>query len=80
MGAKRRHRELGPLHDLLLEACPPRNGFKSIPLLAEELELSREALFKWIRNGKLPPRHVPRIIEIADGRISKESLEPFVYV
>lgn len=75
--------DLGPMHDLLIRACPPnpKTGVKSIPQLAERLGLTRYAIYKWIEAGKIPPHHVLRIVALSNGRLAKrEEFDEFVYV
>jgi len=79
----RKIKDLGPLHDLLIKACPPDNkGNKSIPLLAKALNTSMQNLYKCIDQNRIPTAHqLPkRIIEISDGRVSQEDLIPFLNI
>jgi hypothetical protein len=76
-----RHRDNGPLHDLLLRACPPnRNGEKSITILANKLKLSSWSVHKWIQNGKIPPKRAVEVVDISDGRVALADFSPFIYV
>jgi hypothetical protein len=71
---------LGPLHDLLLTACPPdEEGFKSIPILAAKLEMTAYGIYKWIKASKLPPEQAMRIVEMSEGRTKIEDFHVFVY-
>jgi hypothetical protein len=78
------HRRLdnGPLHDLLLKACPPNpgTGEKSIRALAELLGISKTAVHNWIADGHLPGGRAFEIVHIADGRVSLEDFKPYVTV
>lgn len=61
-------KSLGPLHDLLLRACPPdQDGIVSIPILAERLELSAFTIYKWIRNVKVPPGQAVKVVQLNNG-------------
>jgi hypothetical protein len=76
-----RYKKLGPLHDLLLKACPPDiEGNVSIPRLAEMLEMSSWGIYKWIRAGKIPPTQVVRIVDVSQGRVSISDFSPFVFL
>lgn len=71
---------LGPMHELLLEACPPdADGFKSIPILAARLDMTAYGVYKWIKNGKLPPEAAVKIVGMSDGRVTLEDFHKFVY-
>jgi len=77
-----RHQDLGPLHDLLLKACPPDpvTGIKSIAGLAIRLGISTWAVHKWVQKGKIPPKRAAEVVDISDGRVSLHEFSPFVYV
>lgn len=76
----RRLERLGPLHDLLLKACPPNaQGIKSIPILADAMELTPYTIYKWIANGKVPPGQAVRITEISQGQVVRNDFDPYVY-
>lgn len=73
-------KSLGPLHDLLLEACPPdEDGVKSIPILAVALGMSPYGVYKWIRNTKVPPDKAVKIVDVGQGRVKLEDFHPYVY-
>ena len=75
-----RHQQLGPLHDLLLTACPPdKDGTKSISVLAEKLKISAWSIHKWVQKGKIPPGRAVEVVDIAEGRVSLADFSPFVY-
>lgn len=72
--------DLGPLHDLLLKACPRSNSSSgSIPAtLAPALGVSYQYIYRWIAEGRVPPKFVKKIVEVSDGRVTVEELVPFV--
>lgn len=75
-----RHADLGPLHDLLLRACPPDSrGYKSITVLAEAIGLSAWAIHKWIKAGRIPPNRARDIAKLSAGRVELAEFETFVY-
>lgn len=80
-GVTLKQRNLGPLHDLLLEACPPGEGdVKSIPVLAGHLGCSSYAIYKWIDNGKISGPWAKKVIDLSDGRVTEDDFNPYVYV
>jgi len=67
MNGVRRYKHLGPLHDRLLELCPPdADGNVSVAVLAGHLSMSSFGLYKWIHDNKVPPRRVPELIELQE--------------
>lgn len=77
----RRHKDGGPLHDLLLRACPPNEkGEKSITILAEKMGISAWSIHKWVKKGKIPPNRVKEIVELAPSEVSLADFTAFVYV
>lgn len=72
--------DLGPLHALLLKACP-RDGSKpgSIPAtLSPALGVSYQYIYRWVSEGRVPARFVKEIVRVSEGRVSVEDLIPFV--
>lgn len=88
---RREDMELGPLHALLIKACPPHsldangklvpdpNGVKSIAILAHTLGLSPWSLMKWVHKGKIPPERVMKIVDGNPSEVSIAQFSPFVY-
>lgn len=70
-------KSLGPLHDLLLHACPPnKDGIKSIPILADDhLSMTPFGVYKWIRNAKVPPEKAQLVVQINNEYWEKEGEE-----
>jgi hypothetical protein len=77
-----RHSEGGPLHDLLLKACPqhPISGVKSITVLSDFLGINAWSIHKWVKNGKIPAKRAKQIVDLADDRVTLAEFDPFVYV
>ena len=78
-----RHRNNGPLHDLLLKACPPsEKGEKSVTILAESFNppLSPWSLHKWVQKGKIPPGRAVEVVDLSGGRVTLADFSPFIYV
>lgn len=80
---KSRLANLGPLHDLLIEACPTGEGkeMKSIANLARAIDYTPQALYKAISRNRISPTLAAKIVEAADkGTVSLEDFHPYVYV
>lgn len=79
----RRARNLGDLQNLLLDCCPAdKEGNVSIPLLAGHLKVTPWSLYKWIREGKVPPGRVKELVTFSTkaGKTKKiEDFHPFVF-
>ncbi len=76
-----RHQDLGPLHDLLLKACPASpDGVKSVHVLATKLGISRWAVHKWVGKGKIPPGRAVEVVDLSSGRVTLADFSPFIYV
>lgn len=91
----RKIKDCGPLHALLLRACPPHKrtrrgedliyvpddtGTKSIAILAHTLGMSAWGVQKWCKDGRLPPRRVVQIVDNNPGEVSIADFSPFVYM
>jgi hypothetical protein len=67
-------KSLGPLHDLLLKACPPNeDGIKSVPILAEALDMTAYGVYKWIKNVKIPADQAMRVVETSRGPLDPKN-------
>lgn len=75
-----RYKNLGPLHDLLLEACPPgENGTRSIVVLARELGVSHQYIYLWIERGRVPAKYVRPLVELSGGSLSLDQFHEFAF-
>lgn len=75
-----RYKDLGPLHDLLLEACPPDDeGKKSIVGLARALDCSHQYVYKWIERNRVPQDYVRKITSLKGCEVAIERFYPFVF-
>lgn len=85
-----RHVEGGPLHDLLLKACPPHKkvdgiyvpdpeGVRSITVLAHTLGMSAWGVHKWIKNNRVPPQKVRAIVDNNPEVVSLQDFSPYVF-
>lgn len=74
-------KSLGPLHDLLLRACPPNEkNEKSIYVLADRLGIRPWAVYKWISRNHIPARRAKEIVDIADGEVSISEFSPYIFL
>jgi len=89
-------RDLGPLHRLLIRACPPcrwepqpdgkrkavpdDTGVKSISFLAALLGIDSFSIYKWISRGAIPPKRASDIVDLAEGRATLADFTPFIYI
>lgn len=75
-----RYKNLGPLHDLLLLACPlDARGKRSIPALAKAIGVSHQYIYRWIKDEDVPSKFVGRIITLSNGRVTLEQFHPYVF-
>jgi hypothetical protein len=65
------------LRDKLLECCPPDD--RSVPALARHLEITHQAIYKWIKEDKITPIMAKRLSELSDGRVALHDFDPWVY-
>lgn len=72
--------DLGPLHNLLLRACPRKDSAQgSIPAtLAPALGISYQYIYRWISDGRVPAKYVTKILDASEGRVTMDELIPFV--
>lgn len=76
----RKLKDLGPMHDLLLRACPPdENGIVSIPILADHLGCEAATLYRWMKVERIPPARVVEIVEISGGRVERDEFDAYVF-
>lgn len=76
----RKLHELGPLHDLLLKCSPVDDkNEKSIPLLAEKLNISNTAIYKWIENKSVPAKKINTLVTLSNGAVTREEFDVFVF-
>lgn len=76
---QRKFADLGPLHDLMIRACPPAEGEQSIPLLATAIGLSAQGLYNAIKRNKVSPRLAAQIVQVSGGRASLDDFSPYVF-
>jgi hypothetical protein len=86
----RKTRALGPLHELLLEACPPTlqgedgvlrpdpNGIKSISRLARMLDMTDQGVRLWITKGIIPGKRAKAITDLPGCSVPLEKFSPYI--
>lgn len=75
-----RYKELGPLHDLLLEACPPdAKGTRSIVVLAKLLGVTPQYIYVWIERNHVPAKFVRPLVEMSRGRVRLEQFHEYAF-
>lgn len=75
-----RYKDLGPLHDLLLEACPPNEkGTRSIVVLAGVLGVSHQYVYSWIDENHVPAKFVRPLVEMSDGRVTFDQFHEYAF-
>lgn len=75
-----RYKDLGPLQDLLLKACPPGpGGNKSIPVLSRHLATSHQYVYRWIDENRVPPKFVVKLVKLSGGQVSLADFHPYVF-
>lgn len=69
------------LKELMIEACPPDpvTGAKSVPLLAKEIKVSKQALGHAMSKTTVTPGLAQKIVDVAGGRVSLSDLSPFIF-
>ena len=77
----RKLKDNGSLHKLFIKACPPDpvTGAKSVPLLAKQLDMTKQALNYAVARGKVRPGLAQKIVDIADGRVTLSDFSPYVF-
>lgn len=75
-------RDVGPLHGVLLRACPPnKSGVASVRVLAEWLGMTPAGVYKWIHRGEVPASRVPELLRLqrehfGEVRVREGELNP----
>lgn len=75
---QRKHRDLGPLHALLIRGLPDwvdETGLFLIYDLAKHLKMSAQGIYGWLDRGKVPPKRVFELVELSES--SKNQGEDF---
>ena len=73
--------EFGELHKLLKTTFPEyrtaRDNVFDVKRLAGDLDMTAEAIYKWLRNDTLPAKRARQIVEIAN-KANKAKKRPLV--
>lgn len=68
------------LHELLIKACPPdKQGRKSISILAANLGLSFQGVYRWVEAGRIKPDRAREISELEGCGATLEEFTPFFF-
>lgn len=73
---------LGSLYDVLDTAFPAyrtRLGFLNVKELADDLDATPQALYKWFKQDKVPVKKVRKLTELGGKRLPMKALEPFIF-
>lgn len=73
----------GPLYKLLYRRLawlhsPQQSKIIDVHKLAEALGYSHEAVYKWLRAGKLSPKGAKALVKISRKKLALRDLYPFV--
>lgn len=75
-----RYKDLGPLQDLLLRACPPDDkGKRSLPVLARALGVSHQYVYRWVKEAKVPQKFLGKIVALSNGRVTLGQFHPYLF-
>lgn len=88
-----RHKDLGPLHDLLLKVCVPekKTRKKSITVLAKQIDFTPWGIYLWIKKGRVPAGRAKTLVgnheryaKSVGGlppkeRVTLRDFDPYVY-
>lgn len=87
----RKLKDLGPIHRLLLTACPPqlrdekgklyphKDGTQSIAILAELLGMSAWGVNLWIKRKRIPGARAKEIIALPGCQTDIEEFIPYIF-
>jgi DNA-binding transcriptional regulator YdaS (Cro superfamily) len=53
--------------------------FGSLASIASKLGVRESAIYQWVARKNIPLRHVKTLIELSEGRLTKEMLRPDLY-
>ena len=53
--------------------------FGSLASLASKLGVRESAVYQWVARKNIPLKHIKTLIELSDGRLTKEMLRPDLF-
>jgi DNA-binding transcriptional regulator YdaS (Cro superfamily) len=53
--------------------------FGTLTQLASLLRMKETALYQWVKRGQIPIKHVKRIEQLSQGRLTAEMLRPDLF-
>ncbi len=78
----RRISNLGPLHDLIIRACPTSGEMpvKSISRMAGVMQYTPQGLYQAIQKGKVSQILVDRVMEVVDptSGVTRDDFAPYL--
>jgi len=72
----------GPLYDLLkckFPAYRTDTGRFDVPRFANDLQMSNEGIYKWLRANKISPEGVRKAVALSRGRAKIEDFTKFIF-
>jgi hypothetical protein len=72
----------GPLYDLLRNRFPEHRtdtGRFDVPRFADDLKMSNEGVYKWLRANKITPDGAKNVVAMSKGRATLEDFHKFVF-
>lgn len=81
LGPGPKFKDWGALADKLMLAfpkCKTKDGHLNVEKLTAVLETSKEGIYRWLREGKLPPKRALSLAKKSKGRVTFDELLPFV--
>lgn len=72
---------LGKLYEFLEDNLPnhrARDRHLSVAKLAASIGVSKQYIYKWFENERVPAKYGSKLIEISGGSITLEKLAPFI--
>jgi len=53
--------------------------FGSVKWLSEQLGVRQSAIYNWVDRGRIPIKHLKKLRELSEGRLTKEMLRPDLF-
>jgi DNA-binding transcriptional regulator YdaS (Cro superfamily) len=70
---------------MLFTLCPMNPVEKAIDILGSQANLARacrqrpQAITRWLREGRVPPKHAAAIESATDGAVTRHDLRPDIF-
>ena len=56
-----------------------RYEFGDMSNLAQQLDISPQAIANWVHRNRIPIKYIKRIVELTEGRVTREMLAPEIF-